>query len=67
MRIVLGLLTVVALTWGLTGCENQAPKSEVAQANPTPAKSPSAPSAPVKSSIPAAKLAQVVLEVPGMT
>jgi hypothetical protein len=67
MRVVFGSFTVVALAWGLTGCENQAPKSKVAQPNSAAANSGTPAPVPVKSVIPAAKLTQVVLEVPGMT
>jgi hypothetical protein len=63
MRKMFGSFTVAALAWGLAGCDNQVPKSAVAPASPAPAKS----TAPAKSAIPAAKLTQVVLEVPGMT
>ena len=64
MRRVVGSLAVVAMAWGLAGCENQVPKSSVGQPGPAPAKSPAASGKPT---IPADKLAQIVLEVPGMT
>jgi predicted small lipoprotein YifL len=64
MRRVVGSLAVVAMAWGLAGCGDQAPKSSVGQAAPAPANSPAASG---KSTIPADKLAQIVLEVPGMT
>ena len=63
MHKMFGSFTVAALAWGLAGCDSQAPKSAATPASPAPAKSP----APTKSAIPAAKLAQIVLEVPGMT
>jgi hypothetical protein len=63
MRKMFGSLTVAALAWGLAGCDSQAPKSAVAPSSPGPAKSP----ALARSAIPAAKLTQIVLEVPGMT
>jgi hypothetical protein len=68
MRVVFRSFTVVAMAWGIAGCENQAPKAAVAPPSSAPAKSPTAPvAAPAKSTIPAGQLAQVVLEVPGMT
>ena len=57
MHKMFGSFTVAALAWGLAGCESQAPKSAGAPAS----------SAPAKSAVPAAKLTQIVLEVPGMT
>jgi hypothetical protein len=63
MRKMFGSLTVAALAWGLAGCDNQAPKSAVAPPSSAPAKS----AAPARLAIPAAKLTQIVLEVPGMT
>jgi hypothetical protein len=67
MRKMFGSLTAVGLLWGLAGCDNQAPKSAVAPSSSAPAKSAAPADAPVKSTIPAAKLTQVVLEVPGMS
>jgi hypothetical protein len=67
MRKMFGSFTVVALAWGMAGCDNQAPKSALAQPSSAPAKPAVPPPAPAKSAIPAAKLTQVVLEVPGMS
>ena len=63
MRKMFGPFTVAALAWGLGGCDNQAPKSAVSPAGSAPVKS----AARASSAIPAAKLTQIVLEVPGMT
>jgi hypothetical protein len=63
MRKMFVSFTVAALAWGVAGCDSQAPKSAVAPPSSAPAKSP----APATSAIPAAKLTQIVLEVPGMT
>ena len=67
MRRMFGSFAIVSLAWGLAGCDNQAPKPAVAPPSSAPAKSAAPADAVVKSTIPAGKLTQVVLEVPGMS